>query len=47
VKSLLKEADLDNLTMKSVCNDVYENYPGLDLTSKKDFIKATVKKIIA
>lgn len=31
--------------MKTVCKEVYANFPGHDLTPKKDFIKATVKSV--
>lgn len=47
VKEFLKEADLEEVTMKKVCQRVYDNYPDFDLTHKKDFIKETVKVVIS
>ena len=47
VKAMLEGADLDKITMKIVCRNIYDQYPDQDLTTKKDFIKATVKKIIS
>ncbi|KAM9852675.1 protein DEK [Aulostomus maculatus] len=46
VQSLLKEANLEEMTMKQICQRVYDTYPDHDLTSKKDFIKQTVKSLI-
>ncbi|XP_055020175.1 protein DEK [Boleophthalmus pectinirostris] len=46
VQSLLKEADLEELTMKQICQKVFEAYSEHDLSSKKDFIKQTVKSLI-
>uniref|UniRef100_A0A8D3E3J5 DEK proto-oncogene n=1 Tax=Scophthalmus maximus TaxID=52904 RepID=A0A8D3E3J5_SCOMX len=42
VQSLLKEADLEEMTMKQICQRVFDTFPDHDLTSKKDFIKQTV-----
>ncbi|XP_030375689.1 protein DEK isoform X2 [Scaptodrosophila lebanonensis] len=47
VKEILDEANLEEITMKTVCKQVYAKYPDFDLTEKKDFIKATVKALIA
>ncbi|KAM7446956.1 hypothetical protein ABFA07_004779 [Porites harrisoni] len=47
VKDLLDGADLEQVTMKSICKQVYDMFPGHDLTSRKDFIKETVRKIIS
>uniref|UniRef100_A0A914VU88 DEK-C domain-containing protein n=1 Tax=Plectus sambesii TaxID=2011161 RepID=A0A914VU88_9BILA len=47
VKELLKDANLEEVTMKEMCKMVYDKYPDLDLTERKDFIKTTVKSIIA
>ena len=47
VKAILDGADLDKITMKIVCRNIYDQYPDQDLSAKKDFIKATVKKIIS
>nr|XP_020512867.1 protein DEK-like [Labrus bergylta] len=46
VQSLLKEADLEEMTMKQICQRVFDTYPDHDLTSKKDYIKQTVKSLI-
>ncbi|XP_020630668.1 protein DEK-like [Orbicella faveolata] len=47
VKDLLDGADLEQVTMKSVCKQVYDMFPEHDLTSRKDFIKDTVRKVIS
>ncbi|XP_054273897.1 protein DEK-like isoform X1 [Macrosteles quadrilineatus] len=47
VKSLLEGANLELITMKKVCQDVYAHYPDFDLAHKKDFIKTTVKNLIS
>ncbi|XP_027131196.1 protein DEK isoform X1 [Larimichthys crocea] len=46
VQSLLKEANLEEMTMKQICQRVFDTYPEHDLTSKKDYIKQTVKSLI-
>ncbi|XP_028402546.1 protein DEK-like [Dendronephthya gigantea] len=46
VKELLDGADLEKITMKSVCKQVYDHYPAFDLTDRKEFIKEAVKEII-
>ncbi|XP_056142118.1 protein DEK isoform X2 [Lampris incognitus] len=46
VQSLLKEANLEEMTMKQICQKVYDTYPEHDLTSRKDYIKQTVKSLI-
>ncbi|OWR44487.1 hypothetical protein KGM_204526 [Danaus plexippus plexippus] len=43
VKQILEGANLEQITMKTVCKQVYSHYPDFDLAHKKDFIKATVK----
>ncbi|GBP72531.1 Protein DEK [Eumeta japonica] len=43
VKQILEGANLEEITMKTVCKQVYSHYPDFDLAHKKDFIKATVK----
>ncbi|XP_006861075.1 PREDICTED: protein DEK [Chrysochloris asiatica] len=45
VKKLLANANLEEVTMKQICKEVYENYPTYDLTERKDFIKTTVKEV--
>jgi len=47
VQEILKDADLEKVTMKTVCKQVYDRFPDFDLTPRKDFIKTTVKKIIS
>ncbi|KAF1388498.1 hypothetical protein PFLUV_G00090890 [Perca fluviatilis] len=46
VQSLLKEANLEEMTMKQICQRVFDTYPDHDLASKKDYIKQTVKSLI-
>ncbi|KAF7648759.1 hypothetical protein LDENG_00151900 [Lucifuga dentata] len=46
VQKLLEENSLDELTMKQIYQKVYDTYPNHDLTSRKDFIKQTVKSLI-
>uniref|UniRef100_A0A1B6CRB1 DEK-C domain-containing protein n=1 Tax=Clastoptera arizonana TaxID=38151 RepID=A0A1B6CRB1_9HEMI len=47
VKSILEGANLEEITMKTVCKQVYSHYPEFDLGHKKDFIKTTVKSLIS
>ncbi|XP_038137135.1 protein DEK [Cyprinodon tularosa] len=46
VEKLLKEANLEEMTMKQICQKVFDTYPEHDLSSRKDFIKQTVKTLI-
>uniref|UniRef100_A0AAQ6IG26 Protein DEK n=1 Tax=Anabas testudineus TaxID=64144 RepID=A0AAQ6IG26_ANATE len=46
VQNLLKKANLEEMTMKQICQRVYDTFPDHDLTSKKDYIKQTVKSLI-
>nr|XP_057909725.1 protein DEK isoform X1 [Doryrhamphus excisus] len=46
VRALLKDADLEEMTMKQICQKVFDTYPDHDLTGRKDFIKQSVKSII-
>lgn len=45
VKEILDKANLEEITMKTVCKQVYEKYPDFDLSHKKEFIKTTVKSV--
>lgn len=45
IKSILEGANLEEITMKTVRQRVYGNYPDFDLTHKKDFIKSTVRSV--
>lgn len=45
VKEILEGANLEEITMKTVCQKVYAHYPDFDLAHKKDFIKVTVKSV--
>lgn len=45
VKEILEGANLEEITMKTVCKQVYAHYPDFDLAHKKDFIKTTVKSV--
>ncbi|XP_077432035.1 protein DEK-like isoform X2 [Vanacampus margaritifer] len=47
VRALLKDADLAQMTMKQICQRVFDAYPDHDLSGRKDFIKHSVKSIIA
>ncbi|KAL4235614.1 hypothetical protein ACF0H5_004010 [Mactra antiquata] len=47
VKKMLDNANLEQVTMKTVLKDVFAKYPDFDLTDRKDFIKNTVKQIIS
>lgn len=47
VKEILDGANLEEITMKTVCQKVYDHYPDFDLAHKKDFIKSTVKSLIS
>ncbi|KAB0344170.1 hypothetical protein FD754_021096 [Muntiacus muntjak] len=47
VKKLLASANLEEVTMKQICKEVYENYPAYDLTERKEFRKTTVKELIS
>jgi hypothetical protein len=42
---LTEAADLDTATMKSLTQQVFDNYPGVDLTKKKDLIRGFIKKV--
>ncbi|MEQ2173563.1 hypothetical protein GOODEAATRI_033308, partial [Goodea atripinnis] len=45
VENLLKEANLEEMTMKQICQKVFDTYPEHDLSGRKDFIKHTVKTV--
>ncbi|MEQ2218496.1 hypothetical protein XENOCAPTIV_003967 [Xenoophorus captivus] len=45
VENLLKEANLEEMTMKQICQKVFDTYPEHDLSGRKDFIKQTVKTV--
>ena len=45
IKKFLDRANLEEVTMKTVCKKVYQTYPDFDLAHKKDFIKTTVKSV--
>lgn len=47
VKEILDKANLEEITMKTVCKQVYAKFPQFDLSHKKDFIKTTVKSLIS
>ncbi|XP_073703441.1 protein DEK isoform X1 [Garra rufa] len=47
IKDLLKNANLEEVTMKQITRKVYDKYPDFDLTSRKEFIKETVKGLIS
>jgi hypothetical protein len=45
IEEIIKTANLDTVTMKTVVKDVYAKYPDANLNSKKDFIKQVVKEV--
>ncbi|KAG7470004.1 hypothetical protein MATL_G00134710 [Megalops atlanticus] len=47
VTKLLKDANLEEVTMKQICKQVFDTYPDYDLSNRKDFIKQTVKQLIS
>jgi len=47
VKDILDGADLEEVTMKTVCKQVFDKFPDFDLSARKSFVKDTVKKIIS
>lgn len=47
VTSILEGADLKSVTINTVCKQVFEKFPGVDLTTKKDYIKSCIQKNIA
>jgi len=46
IQKIMKGADLETVTMKTVCKQVYDTFPKFDITDRKDFIKSTVKDLI-
>jgi len=47
VSAILKDADLETVTMKNVVKQVYDKYTSFDLSDRKDFIKSSVKELIS
>uniref|UniRef100_A0A8C4QDH0 DEK proto-oncogene n=1 Tax=Eptatretus burgeri TaxID=7764 RepID=A0A8C4QDH0_EPTBU len=47
VARLLKGANLEKVTMKEICRQVYAQFPRFDLTDQKEFIKQTIKELIS
>ncbi|XDV40683.1 hypothetical protein PO909_009716, partial [Leuciscus waleckii] len=47
IQDLLKDANLEEVTMKQITRQVYDKYPDFDLTSRKEFIRVTVKSLIS
>ncbi|XP_060553000.1 protein DEK-like isoform X1 [Ruditapes philippinarum] len=47
IKKMLDNANLEQVTMKTVLKNVFAKYPDYDLLDRKDFIKNTVKQIIS
>lgn len=45
IEKILKTADLEKVTMKTVRQQVIDMYPDHDLNDKKEFIKSTVKEV--
>ncbi|KAM7534172.1 hypothetical protein Aperf_G00000109533 [Anoplocephala perfoliata] len=44
---LLREANLNEVSMKVIRQSLAEKYPGLDLSSKKDFLNGVIKEFLA
>jgi len=47
IKKILDGANLEEITMKTVCKQVYAAYPDFDLGDRKDFIKSSVRALIS
>ncbi|XP_074643483.1 protein DEK-like [Tubulanus polymorphus] len=47
IKKILEGVNFDEVTMKTVCKQVYAKFPDFDLTDRKVFIKSTVKELIS
>lgn len=47
IEDLLDGADLEKTTMKTVCVQVYQQFPDHELSLRKSFIKDIVKEVIA
>lgn len=47
IKELLKGVNLEEVTMKEMTAKVYAKHPNIDLTTKKDYIKDTVKALLS
>uniref|UniRef100_A0A3P9KI39 DEK proto-oncogene n=1 Tax=Oryzias latipes TaxID=8090 RepID=A0A3P9KI39_ORYLA len=45
LQTLLRDADLEEMTMKKICQKVFDMFPEHDLSRRKDFIKQTVKDV--
>jgi hypothetical protein len=43
---LTEAANLDVATMKSLCQQVFDHYPNVDLSKKKDMIKGFITKVL-
>ncbi|XP_039279236.1 protein DEK [Nilaparvata lugens] len=46
IKSILDVANIEEITMKTLCQQVFNHYPGHDLSMKKDFMIDTVISLI-
>lgn len=47
VKTILKDADLQKATTKSVCMQVYAKYPGIDLSKRRNYIVSCIEIVTA
>lgn len=46
IKQILKGANLEDMTMKNLCRQVYDKYPDCDLEkNKKEFIRSTAREV--
>ncbi|XP_062506489.1 protein DEK-like [Corticium candelabrum] len=46
IEGLLKDANLEEVTMNKLCEQVYDAYPGIDLQPRRPFIKEMAKKVL-
>ncbi|KAK4045294.1 protein DEK isoform X2 [Daphnia magna] len=47
IKQILKGANLEDMTMKNLCRQVYDKFPECELEkTKKDFIRSTAREIL-
>ena len=47
IKQILKDANLEDMTMKNLCRRVYEKFPEFNLEkTRKDFIRSTAREVI-
>ena len=45
IGEVMKDADFNKVTMKTLIKDVFSKYPDQNLNDKKDWIKSVVKEV--